>query len=217
MKKNILFFAFLFVVFLCEAQQSLQKPQKEELVQFSGQVLTEEGGQLVPVIYANVYLKNRKRGTYTDSKGFFSFVAAKGEPIVFSSVGFKAVEKKLPDTLTQTHYSIIQLMSKDNTMLPEMIVFPWPSKEHFKIEFLAMDVTDKLEEQAAENLAEKHMSRMRRELVRDGGETGNYYLREQAKQAYYAGQFRPMNIFNPMAWGKFIQDWKAGKFKRKMD
>ncbi len=189
----------------------------EDLIQFSGQVLTEENGQLVPVPYVNVYLNSKKRGTYTDMKGFFSFVAAKGEKVIFSSVSFKTVAKQIPDTLTQKQYSVIQLLSKDNTLLPEFIVFPWPSKEHFKIEFLAMNIHDEMQKRAVENLSERTLRKVAKATPYDGKENAQYYLREQAKQYYYAGQFRPMNIFSPIAWSKFFQDWKTGKFKKKSD
>lgn len=211
MKKILLALCLIFGG-TCASLAQQTTPPDEDLIQFSGQLLTEENGQIVPVPYANVYLKNKKRGTYTDMKGFFSFVAAKGEAIVFSSVSYKTVEKRIPDTLSQKQYSVIQLMSKDNTLLPEMIVFPWPSREHFKIEFLAMNVHDEMQKRATENLASKELKRMRKELAYDGKESGQYYLREQAKQAYYNGQFRPMNIFSPLAWSKFFKDFKDGKF-----
>ena len=210
MKKILI---LLFLISIGKFAALAQQQPEEDLIQFSGQLLTEENGQLVPIPYANVYLKNKKRGTYTDLKGFFSFVAAKGEAVVFSSVSYKTIEKRIPDTLSQKQYSVIQLMSKDNTLLPEMIVFPWPSREHFKIEFLAMNVHDEMQKRAAENLASKDLKRLRKELAYDGKESGQFYLREQAKQAYYNGQFRPMNIFSPLAWQKFFKDFKDGKFK----
>lgn len=191
--------------------------QAEQLIQFSGMIVTEERGQLVPVSYANVYMKNRSRGTYADIKGFYSFVAAKGEKIVFSCVGFKTVEITIPDTLTDTRYSVVQMLSRDDYNLPATVIYPWPSREHFKIEFLAMDVKDELHRRAMENLAEKEMRRMRKELSYDGKETTRIFLQEKANQAYYAGQFRPQNIFNPMAWQQFFKAWKEGKFKQKAD
>jgi CarboxypepD_reg-like domain len=215
--KRILFIALLLFIGNSVSYGQEQAEKEEDLIQFSGQILTEENGQLVPVPYVNVYLKNKKRGTYTDMKGFFSFVAAKGEHIIFSSVSYKTVEKKIPDTLSQKQYSVIQLLSKDNKMLPEFIVFPWPSREHFKIEFLAMNIHDEMQKRAAENLSERAMRRARKELAYDGKENAQYYLREQAKQYYSAGQFKPMNIFSPLAWQKFFQDWKSGKFRQKAD
>ena len=41
-----------------------------------------------------------------------------------------------PDTLKENRYPIVQLMSRI-LQSPGTVVFPWPSKEHFKIEFLA--------------------------------------------------------------------------------
>ena len=32
---------------------------------------------------------------------------------------------------------------------------------------------------------------------------------------YYAGQLPPNNLLNPIAWSKFIQQWKDGYFKKK--
>lgn len=194
-----------------------QQPPVSDVIQFSGMVVAEENKQLIPVAYANVYMKNRSRGTYSDMKGFFSFVAQKGEKIVFSSVGYKTVEITIPDTLSDTRYSIVQMLTKDNVNLPATVIYPWPSREHFKVEFLAMDVKDELHRRAMENLAEKEMRRMRKELAYDGKENTRLFLQEKANQTYYSGQFRPMNIFNPLAWQKFFQAWKEGKFKQKSE
>lgn len=208
---------FIFIIFLLSFFSKGIAQQTEQVIQFSGMIVTEENGQLVPVPYANVYMKNRSRGTYADIKGFYSFVASKGEKIVFSCVGFKTVEITIPDTLSDTRYSVVQMLTKDSYNLPATVIYPWPSREHFKIEFLAMDVKDELHRRAMENLAEKEMRRMRKELAYDGQETTKIYLQEKASQAYYAGQFRPQNIFNPLAWQQFFKAWKEGKFKQKAD
>jgi len=202
---------------ICCLSQSLCAQEAERLIQFTGVIMTETNNELVPVPYANVYMKNRSRGSYSDMKGFFSFVATKGEKVVFSCVGYKTTEIVIPDTLKDTRYSVVQLLSKDNINLPATIIFPWPSREHFKVEFLAMDIKDELHRRAMENLAEKEMRRMRRELAADGKETTRLFLQEKANQTYYSGQFRPMNIFNPLAWAKFIEAWKKGEFKQKAD
>lgn len=207
---------FLFLSIFCFTK-SIQAQETERLIQFTGVILTETNNELVPVPYANVYMKNRSRGSYSDMRGFFSFVATKGEKVVFSCVGYKTTEIVIPDTLKDSHYSVVQLLSKDNVNLPATVIFPWPSREHFKIEFLAMDIKDELHRRAMENLAEKEMRRMRRELAADGKETTRLFLQEKANQTYYAGQFRPMNIFNPLAWAKFIEAWKKGDFKQKAD
>jgi len=197
------------------AQQE-EDPNKD-LVQLSGLVLdgTNEN-ELLPIPYASVYIKDDSdRGDYTDFKGYFTIVARKGETVVFSTIGYKTVEFTVPDSLVDNRYSIVQMMSQDTFNLPETVVFPWPSREHFKLEFLAMDVSSDLQTRARENVAEDVLAKARATVVRDGGETSSYYLKEQASNYYHYGQVPPMNIFNPISWGKFISSWKNGDFKKK--
>ncbi len=187
----------------------------ERLVQFSGMVLDGTTDQLIPVPYANILVKDKGRGTYSDFNGFFSIVVEKGDTIEFSAVGYKTVLFAIPDSLKDNRYSIVQLMTQDTINLPETVVFPWPSKEHFKLEFLAMDVSSQMQERAARNLAEETLERMRHSVPADGRENANFYLRQQARSFYYIGQQPPMNIFNPIAWKQFFDAWKRGDFKKK--
>ncbi len=188
---------------------------KDKLVQFSGMVLDGTDEQLYPVPYTNILVKDKGRGTYSDLRGFFSIVVEKGDVISFSAVGYKTVEYKIPVDLEDDRYSIVQLMTQDTINLPETVVFPWPSREHFKLEFLAMDVTPELQERAARNLAQETLERMRNDVATDGNENADYYLRQQANKNYYVGQLPPMNIFNPISWKKFFDAWKRGDFKKK--
>lgn len=188
---------------------------ERKLIQFSGMVLDGSDEQLYPVPYTNILVKDKGRGTYSDFKGFFSIVVEKGDVIVFSAIGYKTVEFEIPEELTEDRYSIVQLMTQDVINLPETVVFPWPSRDHFKLEFLAMDVTAELQEKAMRNLANENLRRMRNEVVTDGKENASYYMRQQSRQYYYVGQQPPMNIFNPVAWSKFFNAWKNGDFKKK--
>ena len=187
------------------------------LIQFSGMVLDGSDKDLYPVPFTNVYIKNKGRGTYSDFKGFFSIVVEKGDSVGFSAVGYRTVEIEIPDTLTDSRYSLIQLMSQDTINLPETIVFPWPSKDHFKLEFLAMDVSKEMQERAIENLAQESLERGRELVTLDGNEHADFYLRQQSRQYYYIGQTPPMNIFNPISWKKFFDAWQNGDFKKKKE
>jgi hypothetical protein len=191
--------------------------EESNLVQFSGMVLDGSERELLPVPYANILVKDKGRGTYSDYQGFFTIVVEKGDVIVFSSIGYKDVEYTIPGDLEENRYSIVQLMTRDTFNLPETVVFPWPSKEHFKIEFLAMNVESELEKRAAMNLSSENLNRMRDEVKYDGNENADFYLRQQTKNYYYIGQRPPMNIFNPVAWKKFFDSWKRGDFKNKKD
>jgi hypothetical protein len=185
------------------------------LVQFSGMVLTEENEELIPLPFVNIAIAGSNRGTYSNLDGFFTIVGSKGDTVHFTSIGFKNVTYIIPDTLQGNRYSVYQLMSKDTILLPETVIYPWPSREHFRLEFLAMDVSSELESQAEENLAEKALKDMREQLPADGNENADYYLREQANAQYYNGQIRPINVLNPLAWKRFFDAWKRGDFKNK--
>jgi len=158
-------------------------------------------------------VKGEGRGTFSDFKGFFSIVVRKGDVIQFSTIGYRTVDIVIPDTLKDERYSLVQLMTQDTINLPETVVFPWPSREHFKLEFLALDVTQEMQERAIENLAQSTLERGRELVSVDANETGDLYLRQQASNYYYYGQKPPMNIFNPIAWKKFFDAWKKGDFK----
>ena len=187
------------------------------LVQFSGMVLDGSDENLYPIPFANVLIKEDARGTYSEMNGFFSIVAKKGDVVSFSAIGYKPVDFVIPDSLDDNRYSVVQLMTPDTINLPETIVFPWPSRDHFKLEFLAMDVTDELQQKAIENLAQKSLRRLIEEVPYDGDENADFYLRQQAKSYYYIGQIPPMNIFSPVAWKQFFDAWKRGDFKKKKE
>ncbi len=189
--------------------------EDNNLVQFSGMILDGTTSELIPVPYTNILIKAKGRGTYSDFTGFFSIVVEKGDVIEFSAVGYKTVEYTIPVELKDNRYSLVQLMTQDTLNLPETIVFPWPSKEHFKLEFLAMDVTSEMQQRALRNVANETLERMRSTVSSDGGEHANYYLRQQARSYYYIGQQPPMNIFNPFAWKQFFDAWQAGDYKKK--
>lgn len=192
------------------------KDDQVKVIEFSGMVFTEgEDGSPVPLPYTNVSVLGTSRGTSTDIDGFFSFVALAGETVVFSRIGYKTVNIKIPDTLQSHQYKWIQIMTEDNYLLPEAVIFPWPSRDHFKQEFLAIDISNELREKARENLAEEVLSEMRYTVPADGRESTSLVLRQQANEYVYTGQIRPQNIFNPLAWKKFIEAWKRGDFKSK--
>lgn len=185
------------------------------LVQLSGLVLDGTTSQLTPVPYTSVYINGSNRGTYSDFQGFFSIVIRKEETVVFSAIGYKTVEFKVPANLKEDRYSVVQLMTQDTINLPETVVFPWPSRENFRLEFLAMDVTPELQRVAAANLANEALARAQETVKYDGNENADYFMRRQASNYYYYGQRPPMNIFNPIAWKKFFDAWKNGDFKKK--
>ena len=213
--KQTFLLIFLFVAGVAYGQQEPEE-EKKRVIQFSGVVVTQdEFGEMMPLPYTTIGIKNTSRGTYSEVDGFFSLVAEVGDTLVFSRIGFKTTEHQVSDTLDSQFYSWNQVMSQDNILLPTAVISPWPDRDHYKIEFLALDVTNELRERAEMNLAAEVLERMKYEVAIDGK---NAFEIEQAKQLYeyqYSGQFKPQKIFDVAAWADFIKAWKRGDFKRK--
>ena len=206
---------FLFFCVLLSQFSFAQEDTKKKTIQFSGVVVTEDEGEVVPLPYTNIGVVGTSRGTVSDRYGFFSLAAREGEEILFTHLGFKDVSYVIPDTLTGTLYSVFQIMTEDTILLPETVIYPWPSKEHFEIEFLAMEVEQPYQHNAEENLSQQILNEIAAELPVDGTEASKINIASQAESFKYEGQYKPQNIFNPLAWKKFIEAWKRGDFKRK--
>lgn len=184
------------------------------VIQFSGIVVTaDEDNRIIPLPYTNVAIKGSTRGASSDLNGFFSFAALQGEVVTFSRLGYKTVEYTIPDTLHSNLYSIVQIMSEDTLLLPETVIFPWPSRKHFEIEFLTLDVSDVQREAAKENMSPEFLAELRQNMQVDGTEVGRMVIAQQAADFRYEGQFKPQRIFDPLAWKQFIEAWKNGDFK----
>ena len=219
-KQNVMRRVLIFAVLWCTASSTFAQfiPMRTDavgtgVVQFSGLVMTESNGNPMPIPYADIYVKGKRRGTFSDLKGYYSFVAEKGDRVTFSAVGFKSREITIPDTLKDDRYTFIQLLYRDTLRLPEVFIYPWPSREHFNIEFLAMNVNPKLQEIASRNLAREALARAERGVPYDGKENSRLYFSDISQKQYYQGQYQPMNIFSPSAWSDFIKSLKDGKLK----
>jgi hypothetical protein len=215
MKKNLLY-TFVLCLFSIGAFAQIMPIDEDEVIQFSGAVITaDETGDMIPLPYTNVAIKGTRRGAVSDIDGFFSFAALQGETVTFSRIGYQTVEFIIPDTLSRNLYSIVQIMSEDTILLPETVIFPWPSKKHFEIEFLALDVSDIQREAVEQNLSEDKIAELRENMRPDGAEASRLVLGQTASDFRYSGQFKPQRIFDPLAWRQFIQAWKRGDFKNK--
>jgi hypothetical protein len=193
-----------------------QSKEAPKIIQFSGMVFYEdETGAPAPLPYTTIKVKGTNRGALADVDGFFTFVALLGEKIEFTRIGYKSVEITIPDTLNADTYKWIQIMTEDEYLLPEAIIMAWPSKDHFKQEFLAIDISNELQENALENLASERMDELRKNIPYDGREATGLVIKQQAIDYIYTGQTKPQNIFSPVAWKKFIDAWRRGDFKKK--
>ncbi len=201
----------LFLIFLLSLTIGIQA-QNEELIQFSGVVVS--GDSLEPVPYCSILDESTKRGTVSDYFGYFSFVAHKGDSIRFSNVGYKTSHFVISDTLKGDKYSLIHIIHADTIMLPTVNIYPWPSKEQFAEAFINADIPNDDYKRAVHNLQQAELKELSDGIPMDGSMNFNYQMQLVQDKLYYAGQFPSINLLNPVAWSKFIKAWKNGELKR---
>ena len=204
---------FLLLLSLCVWSFSQAQEKDADLIQFSGVVVTIDS--LLPVPFATILVKGTNRGTTSDYYGYFSFVAKKGDTLVFSSVGYKKSEFFVPDTLIGNRYSLIHSMVQDTIEIETVDIFPWPTPEQFKEAFLALNIPDDDLEIARKNLNPQSLAEKAKSMPMDGSLNFKWANQQRTNQLYFAGQYRPNNLLNPIAWAKFIEAWKRGDFQRK--
>jgi hypothetical protein len=106
-------------------------------------------------------------------------------------------------------------MTNDTVLLPQTIIYPWPSREQFKEHFLTFDVPDDDYERARKNLEGSKMREWAANYPMDASMNHKNTMQLFQEKLYYIGQTQPITILNAFAWAEFIKAWKEGKFKRK--
>jgi hypothetical protein len=204
----------LFSAGIASAQEE-EEYNMDELIQFSGVIITSDSLTAIPL--AHIIVINSMRGTVSDFNGYFSFVAKKLDTVEFSAVGYKTDRFIVPDSITNNRYSIIQLMSTDTIWLSETVIYPWPTKAEFKEAFLSLEIPDDDLEIARKNLNPRQLLIKAEHLPAEGSVNFKYLVDQQVEKLYYNGQTQPITVLNPFAWAKFVKAWKDGKFKRRPD
>ena len=194
-------------------QVTAQIPENDQLVQFSGVIVTFDS--LKPIPYSSVMIKNTNRGTVSDYYGFFSFVAKMKDTVEFAAIGFKKALFIIPDTLTDQRCSMIQILKQDTILLKEVMIFPWPTKEQFKEAFIHLRIPDDDLTRAEKNLDPDQLGYLAAALPMDGNMNFKNYIDQRTTQLYYSGQLRPNTLLDPIRWAKFIQMWQNGAYKKK--
>lgn len=202
----------LFLLLSAEAQNNRKD---SGLIQFSGLLLSSDS--IFPIPFANIYVQKRPYGTFSNLEGYFSFVARKGDTIVFSHAEFKRSVYVIPDTLHDYKYSIVKLLTKDTVFFPGVVVMPMPNRATFDHLFVTKEIPNDDIQRAKNNLEREALREQAFTMSgTDASEAYKTLSRMYAQKAYYSGgQIPPMNIMNPFAWAQFFEAWKRGDFKKK--
>jgi hypothetical protein len=182
------------------------------LIQLSGVVIDEES--LDPMPYTTVFDRSIRRGVIADFYGFFSTPVYPGDTLYFSYFGYKTSTYVVPDTLTDNRYSIIHMLHKDTLNIPEVVVYPWPSREDFARAFVEMEPYDDALRRAQRELSGESLAFVAARLEGDASLAYGLTQQQNYTRLYTQGQLPANNLFNPYAWAKLIKDWKAGKLSK---
>lgn len=204
----------LSILSMIAGQVSAQEPASKDslLIQLSGVVIAEN--TLEPAPYTTVYDKTQGRGVISDYYGFFSLVTMPGDTLFFSYYGYQTSSFIVPDTLTENRYSIIHMLESDTLQLPEVEVYPWPSREEFARAFMEMDPYDDALRRAQRQLSGESLAFIAARVETDAGLSYAYTRNQMNTALYTKGQLPGNNLLNPYAWAKLIQDWKSGKLSK---
>ena len=183
-----------------------------EVIQISGMVVT--GDSLSPLPFATVFRKRDLRGTMTDANGFFSIPALENDTITVSSVGFITQEFFVPNDLEIKRMNVVQPLGRDTVAIDQAFIYPWPTRERFREEFLELQLTADAFTIGQQRLNAADIYDRLMEVGRDGSEVYNYTVQQQAQQNYYQGQLPPISLFYPVAWAKFVEAIRNGSLKR---
>lgn len=204
---------FVAVAFLTTFQNTaFSQDSTKTLIQLSGVVVSED--DLEPLPYTTVFDLSNRRGVIADYYGYFSFVVTPGDTLHFSFYGHKTSSFIVPDTLSENRYSIIHMMKKDTVNLPQIDVYPWPSREDFARAFVEMEPYDDALRRAQRELSGESLAFAAARLTVDAGLAQSYASNQRNTKLYTMGQIPVNNLFNPYSWAKFISDWKNGDLKR---
>ena len=190
-------------------QDSLVLP---DVLQVSGMVVV--GDSLTPLPFATVYRLRDERGTMTDVRGFFSLPALAGDTLRVSSVGYIANDFVIPEANEGGRYRTVQMLEQDTVVLEEAFIYPWPTRERFRADFLSLEVG--LDAYSVGNQRLRDLSDYDR-LVYIGDDAAGAYAAQMQQQAIQAGQLGTMptvSLLNPLAWAQFFQALRNGDFKR---
>ena len=190
--------------------------QEVKPIQLHGIVVSNDSlKQLLPNV--QILVKSRGQMTISDLNGFFSLVAMPGDTLFFQHIGFKLQKFWVADTLNGDEFLSRVVLEWDTEILDPVIVYPWPSKDNFKEEFLAMKVQTNEMDIAQRNLALDQLRQRAVAMGYDAAEMQDYLITIQNQQLYNEGRIygNGMNatgasailgaLSNPFAWQQLFQ------------
>jgi len=181
------------------------------VVQVSGLVVT--GDSLRPLPFTTVYRVRDSRGTMTDPQGFFSIPILEGDTLRFSSTGYITREVVVPSGGERNRISLVQPMSRDTVMINNAYIYPWPSRDAFKKEFMALGLDEDTYSVGQQALDPFDIYDRLIDVGLDGQANASEELRQMSYNYSHLGSTPTTNLLNPVAWAQFLNALKRGDLR----
>lgn len=211
MYKNKRIYYFNIVFFLFIAYSSFE--QEKKIIQVKG-LITNIQNEVLPYVF--VYDKSAQKGYLANEKGDLNIFVERGTELVFSHIGYKKYSFPIPLIGNNDIMFLRIKLLADTILLNEITIFPWKTYQQFVQAFLNSNIP-KDEITVAEQNFELLKSQLASMETDDNFQSPSIAFKVQQQQLasnlYWKGQTQPMQIFNIMAWQKFIEYIREGKFK----
>ena len=196
---------------LLSAEQA-QAQADDPVIILSGVIVSGDEAYGIPGVH--VYVKEAGIGTSSNDAGLFRVPVVPGDTVTFSHIAYETQKFVVPETDEQA-LSILIDLDTDSKLLPMVEVFPFPSEEVFKEAFLALDLSDRREENMKKNLSPEKIERMSRSMGMGASSNHRNYMRSRVNQVHNQFFAPTLSLLNPFAWAEFIESVKNGDLKKK--
>jgi hypothetical protein len=200
---------------LLNCLQLSAQTRDKKLIQFTGIIITSDSASAVP--FATVNIKGTGKGSLTDFVGFFSIPVRKRDTVEISAIGYKKTRVIIPDSIGKGQFYSIIALTQDTVLLKAVVIRPWPAIEQFKHIFLQKKIPDDDLERAKKNLSKENMQMAYDNMPMNSSMNFRNATYQHAEKLYYAGQYPPNRLLDPLAWVKFIKALQDGDLKIKKE
>jgi len=209
---KFLYTALLLLLPLIQVKSQLI--EYEKFVQLSG-IIRDKAYN--PVQGVAVISKKLHRAAISENTGIYSITSTPGDTVYFRAIGFKRYHTVIPVDYQSRHCMADVILEADTIMINEVKILPWRTYS----EFLADVTKDKPQDPKVvymnENIASIYVAISNEVGVGISPEAGYRYAMEQN---FTSMTNRNMavpynNLFNPIAWVRFINGAKNGLLRNK--
>jgi len=203
----------LLIGLLFTQNTELHAQGRDKVIYLSGLISSGDSSYGVPGVH--VYIPSAGVGTVSNVAGLFRIRVLPGDTIMFSHIAYAEQTLVIPVDDYDPAMTVLIDMQTDETLLPMVTIFPYPSEEVFKEAFLALDLETQQEKNMRRNLSSERITEMAKEIDMDGGSNHRFYMNQQINYLHNRYFVPTLSLTDPFAWSRFIKSVKNGDLKKK--